>query len=114
MTSTINFTDLKQKMGLLCQLHAESTIPANDGLLGTWDKRERYIELRREVSRILMPLFTDLNFTEMLVLWTKGTAKTMAEVDADPTLKISQLDTLEFNGLNSGIQMSIKERMAEF
>jgi hypothetical protein len=111
MTSTINFTDLKQKMELLCQLHAESNIPANDG---QWDRRERYIELRREVSRILMPLFTDLNFTEMLVLWTKGTAKTMAEVDADPTLKISSLDTLEFNGLNSGIQMSIKEHMAEF
>lgn len=107
MTSTINFTDLKQKMALLCKLHAESNIPANQ--TGEWDKQERYVELRREVSRILMPLFTDLNFTDMLILWTKGTAKTLEEIDADPTLTLSSIDTLEFNGLNSGFQMSIKE-----
>jgi hypothetical protein len=95
MTSTINFTDLNQKMELLCQLHAESNIPANQ--TGEWERRERYIELRREVSRILMPLFTDLNFTDMLLLWTQNGDNT------------SSLDTLEFNGLNSGIQMSIKE-----
>jgi len=97
MTSTINFTDLQAKMSLLCQLHAESNIPGNCGLIGTWDKRTRYIELRKEVSAILMPLFTDLNFTDMLMLWTKNGDNT------------SSLDTLEFNGLNSGLQMSIKE-----
>ena len=100
MTSTINFTDLKQKMELLCQLHAESNIPANQ--TGQWEKRERYIELRREVSRILMPLFTDLNFTDMLILWTRTGDNA------------GSLDTLELNGPNSGLMMSIKEHMAEF
>ena len=70
-------------------------MPANQ--TGTWEKRGRYIELRKEVSAILRPLFTDLNFTDMLMLWTKNGDNT------------SSLDTLEFNGLNSGLQMSIKE-----
>jgi hypothetical protein len=105
----MNFTDLKQKMELLCNLHAESTISMLSQPSTVWDKQARYVELRREVSEILTPLFVDLNFTEMLMLWTKGTAKTQAEKDADPTLRFSQIDTLEFNGLNSGIQMSIKE-----
>jgi hypothetical protein len=97
-SSTINFTaDFEQKMQALCQLHAESNIPANQG---AWANRERYIALRREVAGLLDPLFTDLNFTEMLVLWTKPTADNSGR---------STIDTLEYNGENSGLQMSIKE-----
>jgi len=97
-------------MELLCKLHAESTIPANDGLLGTWDKRGRYIELRRELSALLTPLFADLSFTEMLILGTEGPAKSQAEKDADPTLYFSRTDTLAFTFPDSGLNMSIKKQ----
>ena len=91
MTSSINFTDLKQKMILLKEMNQESPHPGSA-------RHNRYIELR-EVARILVLLFEDLNETEMMLLWTKPTA----------TKETSSLDTLEFNGLNSGLQMSIKE-----
>ena len=101
MTSSINCTDLKQKMLLLKELHAEMNKPDADW--GSMDPtvpglRNRYIQLRVEVSELLAPLFEDLNETGMMILWTKATANSL-----------SQIDELEFNGLNSGLQMSIKE-----
>ena len=96
MTSTINFTDLQQKMLLLKEMHREFNCSDADFHSA---RHKRYIELRKEVSRILAPLFEDLNETELMILWTKPTA----------TNESSSLDSLEFNGLNSGLQMSKKE-----
>ena len=96
MTSTINFTDLKQKMIILKDMNQEFEKPT---AVFHSARHKRYIELRKEVSRILAPLFEDLNETGMMLLWTKPTA----------TNESSSIDCLEFNGLNSGLQMSIKE-----
>ena len=89
MTSTINFVDLANKMTILKEMHASPT--------NTKTERKRYVELRKEISSLLVPLFMDLNETDMLLLWTKRDDGT------------SSLDTLEFNGLNSAMQMSIKD-----
>ena len=91
MTSSINFTDLKQKMVLLKEMKKMLTEP--DFVCGS-ARHKRYIELRKEVSRILAPLFEDLNETGMMILWTKRT---------------NDLEGMVFNGLNSGIQFSARD-----
>ena len=59
MTSSINFTDIEQKIQLLKELHAkEETQSAS--------QRERYIQLRKEVARKLCPMFKDLENMDML------------------------------------------------
>ena len=109
-TSSINFIDLKQKMALLKDLHTEFIKPdANWDMDNPNGLRNRYIEVRNEVSDTLIPLFLDLNQTNMLVLFTKGNAETYQETIDDPTKKLNLVETLEFNGVNSGLQMSVKE-----
>ena len=101
MTSTINFTDLKQKMELLKELHVAFRADVDGDVLNAADwmtKRNRYVALRREVSNKLMPLFEDLENTEMLVLFTRR-----------PEAYASTTENLEVNGENSGIQMSVKK-----
>ena len=88
MTSSINFVDLTQKMNLLKELHAET-----EG--GNEERRARYIELRREVARLLMPLFGDLTETDMLILAT-------FRPDS------ASVDTLKADGVNGGVQLSVK------
>ena len=65
MTSTINFVDLANKMTILKEMHAAHASPTN-----TETERKRYVELRKEISSLLVPLFMDLNETDMLLLWT--------------------------------------------
>ena len=91
MTSSINFTDLKQKMIILKEMNTMLTEP--DFVYGS-APHLRYIELRKEVSRILAPLFEDLNETGMLLLWTK---------------KTNDIEGMVFNGLNSGLRFSARE-----
>ena len=100
MTSTINFTDLKQKMILLKEMNQEFEQPT--AVFGS-ARHKRYIELRKEVTRILAPLFEDLNETGMMLLWTKPTPNSL-----------SRIDELVFNGENSGLEMSVKEMMSKF
>ena len=104
MTSTINFTDLKQKMELLKELHVAFRADVDGDVLNEAEwmtKRNRYVALRREVSNKLMPLFEDLQNTEMLILWTHGPV-----VDNH---NHATTQNLEVNGENSGIQMSVKK-----
>lgn len=56
---SINFTDLTQKMTLLKELYAN-----RDTLDGV--ARRRYIAIRHEVATKLLPLFDDLEQTDML------------------------------------------------
>jgi len=88
MTSSINFIDLSQKMDLLKTLHKEVIVEEN------LERQERYFELRREVSRILQPLFMDLDSTSMLMFWTKNGGS---------------VDEMTIDAPNSGILMSMKE-----
>ena len=88
MTSSINFIDLSQKMDLLKTLHKEVIVEEN------LERQERYFELRREVSRILLPLFMDLDSTSMLMFWTKNGGS---------------VDEMTIDAPNSGILMSMKE-----
>ena len=88
MTSSINFIDLSQKMDLLKTLHKEVIVEEN------LERQERYFELRREVSRILLPLFMDLDSTSMLMFWTKNGGS---------------VDEMTIEAPNSGILMSMKE-----
>ena len=88
MTSSINFIDLSQKMDLLKTLHKEVIVEEN------LERQERYFELRREVSRILLPLFMDLEATSMLMFWTKNGGS---------------VDEMTIDAPNSGILMSMKE-----
>ena len=92
MTSSINFVDLTQKMNLLKELHTEF-----EG--GNWERRERYIELRREVSNILMPLFEELSAMDMFSLYTPA---------SDAPRGIQTIDALVVDGENSGIELSKK------
>ena len=104
MTSTINFTDLKQKMELLKELHVAFRADVDGDVLNEAEwmtKRNRYVALRREVSNKLMPLFEDLQNTEMLSLFTRRPV-----VDNH---NHSTLENLEVDGENSGIQMSVKK-----
>ena len=101
MTSTINFTDLNQKIALLKELHQK--FQAWDGNM---EQRERYVALRREVSTKLLPLFGDLADMNMLMLWTEKPV-----VDNHNT---STLDNLEVSVENSGIQMRVKGEWGDF
>jgi hypothetical protein len=92
MTSSIDFEEVKGKMQELCQLHAESTIPANQG---AWGDQERYNALRVEVAELLEPLFTDLNFCEMFILF--GVVEGCGSVES-----------LKYEGVNGGIEFSKK------
>ena len=60
----VNFVDLTQKMALLKEMHTEAVQSENDD---NWDRRERYIALRREVAGILVPLFHDLENMDMIM-----------------------------------------------
>ena len=93
MTSSINFVDLGQKMNLLKELHAEM---ATEG--GNDEQLERYIELRREVTGLLMPLFGDLAEMEMIILAT-----------FPPDVEVATVDILKVDGVNGGIQLSVKK-----
>jgi hypothetical protein len=109
MTAAINFTDLKQKLAILGQLHEEQLkkgeiMPGqldsavklgNPGVRVTSkvdevdnEEDKRYIALRQEVSRILTPLFNDLSSIDMLQLWH--------EIPGQPTYT---RDVLEFTGV---------------
>ena len=66
MTSSINFTDLTQKMKLLKELHVGA-----DLICPSSAEHKRYIALRREVSQKLLPLFADLEETKMLMYWIR-------------------------------------------
>ena len=88
----MNFEEVKAKMQELCQLHAESTIPANRG---AWAKQECYNALRVEVAGLLEPLFTDLNFCEMFILFSN-------------IEDYSEIHSLTYNGVNGGIEFSKK------
>ena len=109
-TDYLNYLVLQQKMALLKELHTEFKKPDSD-----WDMdnpnglRNRYIEVRKDVSISLIPLFQYLNQTGMLVLFTKGNAKTYQETIDDPTKKLNRIETLEFDGANSGLQFSVNE-----
>ena len=105
MTSTINFTDLKQKMQLLKELHAQSE------RFESGDQRDRYIALRREVSRKLLPLFADLEETEMLsyALFNGTTAATNMKQTLDSFEGLcATVGDLGEACENSGIQLSLK------
>ena len=91
MTSSINFTDLQQKMVILKEMNKMLTEP--DFVCGS-APHVRYIELRKELSKILAPLFEDLNETGMLLLWTKST---------------DEIDGMVFNGFNSGLLFRARE-----
>jgi hypothetical protein len=106
MTSTINFTDLTQKIELLKTLHVESQKDEY-----SMAERDRYIEVRKEVSAILTPLFTDLNFADMLILWTSGQPILNCTCNGQPahTHATNTIQQLEFVGDNSGIQFEVKE-----
>ena len=75
-------------MDLLKILHKEVIVEEN------LERQERYFELRREVSRILLPLFMDLDSTSMLMFWTKNGGS---------------VDEMTIEAPNSGILMSMKE-----
>ena len=83
----MNFEEVKAKMQELCQLHAESTIPANRH--GAWGDQERYNALRVEVAELLEPLFTDLNFCDMFILF--GVVEGCGSVES-----------LKYEGVNGG------------
>ena len=88
-TESINHVDLAQKMALLRELTAEQNKVTID--MKTWDKRERYIQLRKEISSLLMPLFDDLTFCNMLLMF---------DDDGPQQLKASA---------NSGLMLSVRE-----
>ena len=105
MTAEINFTDLKQKMALLKELNIDS-----EKHEFTNAQRDRYIALRREVARKLLPLFEDLQETKMLQYWfRKQDAPTLKE--ATRALEEDGIDSTmgDLGGPfeNSGITLSI-------
>ena len=57
-------------------------------------RHKRYIEVRKEVSKILAPLFEDLNETGMMLLWTK---------------KTNDIEGMVFNNVTSGLVFRVRE-----
>ena len=74
MTSEVNIMDLTQKIALLKELHA--------AFEGGADNRDRYIEVRREVSNILLPVFDELIALDMLSLRTPATNTQIASIES--------------------------------
>ena len=109
MTSTINFVDLSAKMTLLKELHTEGGLPENED---NWDKRERYIALRREVAGLLLPMFKDLEELDMLIyVLFGGTTAQQNMVYSMPSLMDGDTATCGTLGeacVNGGIQLSLK------
>ena len=106
MPSSINFTDLCQKMELLKELNTEFE-EHNEA------ERQRYHALRREVSRKLLPLFADLEETEMLsyALFNRTTAATNMKRSLDSFEEFRDAATTGDLGdpcENGGIQLSLK------
>ena len=103
MTSSINFTDLCQKMELLKELHAETE------RLESGEQRQRYIDLRREVSRKLLPLFADLEETNMLMYWIRKENYPSLKRAIKTGNECFSLGELGEACENSGIQLSLMD-----
>ena len=69
MTSTINFDRVfLEKMKLLVTMTNEDHHPHKEF---SEEKRQRYIALRKDIAKILTPLFRDLNFCDMFIMHTQ-------------------------------------------
>ena len=92
-------------MVLLKELHAETSDYCERVMTGkTVDeaRHTRYVALRREIARKLLPLFKDLEETDMLLFWNRGITETRLSEAGD----FGNLgDACE----NSGVQLTLKK-----
>ena len=103
--NSINFTDLTQKMVVLKELHAEHSDFCERVMTGQEvdeARHARYVALRGEVARKLLPLFKDLEETDMLFFWNRGVTETRLS-------EAGNFGNLGDARENGGVQLTLKE-----